>query len=286
LLEYSAGAPPDQYSSDGQDWGMPIYNWEELEKDGFSWWKNRLAVAEKYYHIYRIDHIVGFFRIWAIPTGKPAIEGGFIPSEPDEWVPHGESHLRLMLSSCGMLPIGEDLGSVPSSARECLARLGISGTKVLYWEREWETEGKPFIACEKYPRFSMTTLSTHDSEPFALWYSSHEEDASPFAKFMGWEYQPAFTPEQYRQVLHLSHHSNSLFHINPLQEYFPTIPSFGYKEYSDLPRVNLPGKLLETNWACRFHPSVEEITASQDLSDLVKSLTAPPVEAPSGSAAL
>ena len=64
-LELSAGAPPDFYSDDGQNWGFPIYNWEAHEKDEYSWWKNRLAVAEKYYKAYRIDHVLGFFRIWA-----------------------------------------------------------------------------------------------------------------------------------------------------------------------------------------------------------------------------
>jgi 4-alpha-glucanotransferase len=65
IQELSAGAPPDMYSPDGQNWGFPIYNWEEQEKDNFSWWKKRLALAGKYYQAYRIDHVLGFFRIWA-----------------------------------------------------------------------------------------------------------------------------------------------------------------------------------------------------------------------------
>jgi len=65
IQELSAGAPPDMYSPDGQNWGFPIYNWEAQEKDNFSWWKKRLAIAGKYYQAYRIDHVLGFFRIWA-----------------------------------------------------------------------------------------------------------------------------------------------------------------------------------------------------------------------------
>jgi 4-alpha-glucanotransferase len=64
-LELSAGAPPDMYSPEGQNWGFPLHNWEEQEKDNFAWWKLRLAVAGKYYQAYRIDHVLGFFRIWA-----------------------------------------------------------------------------------------------------------------------------------------------------------------------------------------------------------------------------
>jgi 4-alpha-glucanotransferase len=80
---YSAGAPPDMYSPDGQNWGFPIYNWDALEKDGCAWWKERLAAAEKYFDAYRIDHVLGFFRIWATPrTETSALLGRFIPSVP------------------------------------------------------------------------------------------------------------------------------------------------------------------------------------------------------------
>jgi 4-alpha-glucanotransferase len=63
-LEESAGAPPDVYSPDGQRWGFPTYRWEALEKDGYRWWKKRLETAQKYYQAFRIDHVLGFFRIW------------------------------------------------------------------------------------------------------------------------------------------------------------------------------------------------------------------------------
>ncbi|MDR0321681.1 MAG: 4-alpha-glucanotransferase [Treponema sp.] len=65
IQELSAGAPPDMYSPDGQNWGFPIYNWEAQEADNYAWWRRRLAVAGKYYNAYRIDHVLGFFRIWA-----------------------------------------------------------------------------------------------------------------------------------------------------------------------------------------------------------------------------
>jgi len=65
IQELSAGAPPDMYSPEGQNWGFPIYNWEAQERENYSWWKGRLSTAEKYYKAYRIDHVLGFFRIWA-----------------------------------------------------------------------------------------------------------------------------------------------------------------------------------------------------------------------------
>ncbi|GHV88039.1 hypothetical protein AGMMS50267_03990 [Spirochaetia bacterium] len=63
-LELSAGAPPDMYSPDGQRWGFPTYNWDVLAKNDYDWWRKRLRAAEKYYGAYRIDHVLGFFRIW------------------------------------------------------------------------------------------------------------------------------------------------------------------------------------------------------------------------------
>ena len=65
-----AGSPADDSNPLGQNWGFPIYNWENLKADGYSWWIDRLKQAEKYYHAYRIDHILGFFRIWSIPNGE------------------------------------------------------------------------------------------------------------------------------------------------------------------------------------------------------------------------
>ncbi|MCL2196391.1 MAG: 4-alpha-glucanotransferase [Treponema sp.] len=78
--ELSAGAPPDMYSPEGQNWGFPIYNWEAQESDNYSWWRQRLKVAEKYYKAYRIDHVLGFFRIWASsPNDYSSALGRFVP---------------------------------------------------------------------------------------------------------------------------------------------------------------------------------------------------------------
>ncbi len=66
-VDNRAGAPPDMFSEDGQNWGFPTYSWESMEKDNYAWWKARLKQAAKFYHAYRIDHVLGFFRIWTIP---------------------------------------------------------------------------------------------------------------------------------------------------------------------------------------------------------------------------
>src|SRR5262249_11994667 len=71
------GAPPDMFSRDGQNWGFPSYRWPEMEQDGFAWWRQRLQRASRFYHAYRIDHVLGFFRIWIIPEVYESAAHGY-----------------------------------------------------------------------------------------------------------------------------------------------------------------------------------------------------------------
>lgn len=267
-LEYSAGAPPDMYSKDGQKWGFPIYNWKSMEQYQYFWWIQRLKVAERLYDLYRLDHIVGFFRIWAIPPALSSKQGKFIPEDKSQWIPQGEKIMRMMLGNSSMLPIGEDLGEVPPEVRKCMRSLGICGTKVMRWERNWETD-KSFIDIRDYPIESMTTVSTHDSETLVLWWRDHPEEAKAYANTKGWTYQSHITQEQLFSILYDSHHSASLFHINLLQEYFSLIPDMTWPNPAD-ERINIPGIVSEKNWTYRFRPTVEEIVTNATLKTAMK----------------
>ena len=80
-LNGQAGAPPDAFSADGQNWGFPTYNWDEMLKDGCSWWVRRFRKMAEYFDAYRIDHVLGFFRIWEIPVPeKSGLMGQFSPA--------------------------------------------------------------------------------------------------------------------------------------------------------------------------------------------------------------
>mgnify|MGYP002929420465 FL=1 len=80
-LNSQAGAPPDSFSINGQNWGFPTYNWSRMLEDGCQWWIRRFQNMSKYFDAYRIDHVLGFFRIWAIPTTcVHALLGQFAPS--------------------------------------------------------------------------------------------------------------------------------------------------------------------------------------------------------------
>ncbi len=82
-MDCQAGAPPDDFSVLGQNWGFPTYNWEEMNKDGFAWWKARFRKMSEYFDAYRIDHVLGFFRIWQIPMDAVhGLLGYFNPALP------------------------------------------------------------------------------------------------------------------------------------------------------------------------------------------------------------
>lgn len=264
-LDFVSGAPPDVFNEEGQCWGFPLFCWEEHEKEQYAWWKGRLQVATLFYDLYRIDHVVGFFRIWAIPHMSPSIEGKFIPEKHKEWIPHGKPILEMMLQATDMLPIAEDLGIVPIEVRHCLEELGICGTKVLRWERNWETD-RSFIPFEEYTPVSLACVSTHDSETLALWWRDLPEEARSFAHFMGMHYKSELGTSQRKKILEECHRANSLFHINLLQEYLALFPELVW-EVPEQERINIPGELLPTNWTYRFRPSLEELHSHEKLKE-------------------
>lgn len=82
-MELQAGAPPDDFAVKGQNWGFPTYNWQRMKQDGFAWWKQRFEQMSHYFDAFRIDHILGFFRIWSIPLhAVEGIMGYFVPAFP------------------------------------------------------------------------------------------------------------------------------------------------------------------------------------------------------------
>jgi 4-alpha-glucanotransferase len=269
-LHFSAGAPPDPYSAEQQYWGFPLYRWDVKKKTQYSWWQQRLKVASSYFDLYRLDHVIGLFRIWAIPFGQPITQGHFVPEDQSKWIPQGRELLTMMLSSFAMMPIAEDLGQVSPDIRLCLKELGIPGTKVMRWERYWNN-GKEFIPYNDYLPISMTCVSTHDSETLTLWWKNNPEEARDFAAFKGWHYKPTLSLAHRSEILWDSHHSSSLFHINLLQEYLALYPELIWTDPYD-ERINVPGKILDTNWTYRFRPSIEELAAHQALGLSIRQL--------------
>ncbi len=261
--DLTAGAPPDYFAKEGQNWCLPLYQWDALRKNHFIWWKQRLRYAENFYDIFRIDHVLGFFRVWAIPPHLKGIDGHYVPQDDTKWELQGRELLSMICSSTTMLPIAEDLGVVPKMVRATIKEFGICGTKVIRWERKWD-EDKRYIPLQYYPPISLTSVSTHDSETLTLWWKNFASDAKEFAAYKHWTYSPELTEKQREEILWDSHHTSSLFHINLLQEYFAFYPELSWPNPED-ERINVPGTHIGSNWTYRFKPTVEEITSHQGL---------------------
>lgn len=270
FLNLLAGAPPDYYNKEGQKWGFPLFNWKAMREDRYAWWKQRLSVANEFYHIYRIDHVVGFFRIWAIPEDKKATEGYFIPEDRSLWEPQGREILEMMLQSSPLLPIAEDLGTIPKEVPRTLKELGICGTKVVRWQRRWE-DGKSYIPFDEYDPLSLTTVSTPDSDTLQMWWEKYPEEAKVMAEQKNWTYHPALTQNERLSLLRDAHHTPSYFHINLLQEYLALLPEL-VSPNPDNERINVPGTILPTNWTYRIRTNIESLIENKSLIHLMLGL--------------
>ncbi|HSX38241.1 MAG TPA: 4-alpha-glucanotransferase [Chlamydiales bacterium] len=262
--DLAAGAPPDPYNAFGQNWGFPLFHWEAMKDDGYTWWKTRLRTIENFYHIYRLDHVVGFFRIWGIQPGKRAAEGSFYPPNRSLWEERGKEILEMMIDASSLLPIAEDLGTIPSEVYSTLRKLGICGTKVLRWQ--------PGIPLNQYEPLSLTTVSTPDLEPLALFWQKYPEEASSLCQTKGWTYEQALSPNIARNILKDAHHTSSYFHINLLQEYLFLFPDLRWPNLEE-ERINVPGTVLATNWTYRFRPTLEEIVNHAALQSTILEIT-------------
>ncbi|MBI3306873.1 MAG: 4-alpha-glucanotransferase [Candidatus Omnitrophica bacterium] len=172
-LHLASGAPPDMYFANGQRWGMPPYNWQAIESSGYDYLIQKLKYAENFYDLFRIDHVVGIFRVWTIALSEPLENGGlngvFDPSDEEVWEEHGRKILKVMVENTEMLPCAEDLGTVPACSPRVLEEFGIPGMEVQRWAKEWG-KSYDFIRPETYRSNSVSMLSTHDSASFRGWW--------------------------------------------------------------------------------------------------------------------
>lgn len=175
-LDFDAGAPPDMYCAKGQRWGTPLYNWQAIFADnGGRYFIEKLAYAENFYDLLRIDHVVGLFRIWAIPQKEPAenkgLNGFFDPAQEPAWEEQGRKVLTFILSHTRMLLCAEDLGTIPPSCTKTLKELGIAGNDVQRWTKDWNVR-HDFLRPQEYRVLSVTMLSTHDTTNWPAWWEN------------------------------------------------------------------------------------------------------------------
>ena len=288
-LTRSSGAPPEKvFRSDpftekwGQNWGFPLYDWQAMSHDNFAWWRRRLGFACEVFHFLRVDHALGFFRIYSFPwrpeenslfadltpPEAAAITGGRLPGfvEHDDSTEEnrernriqGDMLFRIFLEETGpRCLIAEDLGEVAPYVRPTLAALEIPGFKIPQWERT--PDGK-MIPGSDYQPLSLATFATHDHPPIHQFWSDlfaecsdpeKREDAmramKEFLEFCGREEIPVpqpFTPEIHHALI------GGLFSCNSWMAVHQITDLFGLED-----RFNIPGAVGDANWTTRLEGS-------------------------------
>ncbi len=170
-LDLESGAPPDAFSPEGQRWGIPAPNWESQLSNGFEWWKLKLRKFSRFYDIFRIDHMVGFFRTWVIPLNGS--NPNFDILDPIQQEERGRRFLSTIISSTTMLSVAEDLGVIPPYVRKVMSEFNVPGYKIMRWEKD--EANTRFLNPAEYPEISLSTTSTHDTEPMNSWWKTIDE---------------------------------------------------------------------------------------------------------------
>jgi len=298
-LSWSGGAPPEPAFQDnpfiarwGQNWGVPLYRWDRLRETDFRWWRQRVHHTRQMFHLFRIDHVLGFYRIFAFPW-RPQENADYVPLSNDEarartggrlpqFFPHddsndknrdlnrsaGEEYLRALLRETGEFRmIGEDLGVVPPYVRPSLTSLGIAGFKIPIWEPKWDGW---LIDGEDYQRLSLATYGTHDHEPLRSWWERRyraTQTEGP-AKVSAWDQMVKLTafahlhmpmPEPWSDSLHMTL-LRGLFRANSWIAVCMITDLFGTEQ-----RFNVPGAVAESNWSERLPYEVEKWRENVDL---------------------
>ncbi|HET9682486.1 MAG TPA: 4-alpha-glucanotransferase [Gemmatimonadaceae bacterium] len=159
----TVGAPPDMYSEEGQNWGLPAMDPFVLRETRYDYWIRLLRSGFRHTGALRIDHALGLFRMFWVPLGESARTGAYVTSFSEELF--GIMALESMRH--GAIVVGEDLGTVPPQVPRVLERWGVLGSKVVVFEGDFFT--RRFRAANAYPRLALTTVNTHDLPPIVGW---------------------------------------------------------------------------------------------------------------------
>jgi 4-alpha-glucanotransferase len=261
----TVGAPPDAFDDEGQDWGLPPYDWRVMRADDFAWLRRRCRYTASLYDRFRIDHLVGFYRTYmrdkmrrVTPEGKLA-EGVFDPAEEDQQRSHGEAVVRAMMEAAsegGASIVGEDLGVIPPFVRTSLPKLGVPGYKVIIWEKDQVDGADVFRDPAGFPRRSVACYGTHDTAPMAAWWEGlgdAERDAvkelpgcGPEAAALG----ARFTSAVHKALVDLLAGAGSDLVLFLLQDIL------GSKD-----RINTPATVGAHNWTYRLPATIAELRA-------------------------
>lgn len=289
--EKFGGAPPEKvFQADlftmqwGQNWGIPLYRWEQMAHDDFQWWRRRLRFLQSFFHLLRVDHTLGLFRIYSFPW-PPERNAEFISLTEEEakekthgLLPHfvdhaddtpehsahnkkrGELLLRIFQEETGKHGlIAEDLGEVPPYVPSVLAQLEIPGFKIPLW---FCNEDHTMVPACDYPRISVATYATHDHPPFRNQWETWQQEILEKAAttegaertirellaFIGRPDLDCSTPyegEIHQALLKTLYKSNSWLAVVMITDLFGLTQTF-----------NQPGDDTDANWVERINAPI------------------------------
>ncbi len=248
-LDVSLGAPPDAFSADGQDWGLPAYAWSAMDLSDLAWLRARTRHAASLYDRFRLDHVVGYFRQYVRVPGQ---RGWFDPGPEPEQRALGMRVLGVVAKEAGETRvIGEDLGVVPPFVRAALGELGIPGYRVIPWEKD---DGVGYRDPLRYPASSVATWSTHDTPAILAWWDelppADREALERMARLERDEHDDARSLALMRMLLETS--SELTLSLGP--------ELLGGRE-----RINTPATVGQANWTYRLPLPIEELTHDPDV---------------------
>ncbi len=227
-----AGVPPDYFSSTGQLWGNPLFDWKACEKENFNWWVTRVHESTKIYDIIRIDHFRAFDTYWAIPYGeKTAIKGKWIKAP-------GYKLFATLKKQLGDLPIiAEDLGDLNLDVAKLRDDLGFPGMKILQFAFD-DDEENDYLPHNIENTNCVIYTGTHDNDTTRGWFNnSTEKNRDHFRRYMNVNgHDPAY------DLIRLCFSSVAKYSIIPIQDLMRLDSNC---------RMNTPG-VPSGNWAFRF----------------------------------
>ena len=170
-----SGVPPDRFSADGQLWGNPIYDWQRMREDGYSWWIRRIAGSKRLYDILRIDHFRGLESYWSVPYGAKTSKAG-------RWVKGpGMDFVRIIRDWFAGVPIiAEDLGLMTPEVGQLMAESGFPGMKVLAFAFG-DGEASGYLP-HNYGHNCVCYVGTHDNETIIQWWDTADRRDVAFAR--------------------------------------------------------------------------------------------------------
>lgn len=241
---FVSGVPPDYFSETGQRWGTPLYNWELLEREGFSWWKRRLGHTLLVADMARLDHFRGFCGYWEIPAQEQTAVKGKWRKGP------GKAFFASMREHFGGLPfIAEDLGVITDDVRQTMRDFSLPGMHVLQFAFGGNSPADNPDVPHRHSPSSVVYTGTHDNAPTRAWFTGvgHEERTS-IAEYTG----QAMRADTANAILaRLAFASVADCAVLPAQDAL---------DLGNEARMNTPG-IAAGNWTWRLAP--EQLTAER-----------------------